>query len=351
MGPYTKLVVYYFSGTGNSENVAHWMAEIAREKGMAVQLNNIAKIDRLNVPAPDSGDLVAFISPIHGFNYPPVMLNFLLRFPKGQHNVLLLNTRAGMLIGKWNVPGLTGIAFYFSALILKLKGYSIRSMFPVDLPSNWISVHPGLNDRTVQYLHERNQAKVRRFARKVLDGGTDFRGVRELIQDLLISPVSLGYYFIGRFFFAKTYYASADCDNCGVCIKNCPAKAIKTVDNRPFWTFNCESCMHCMSYCPKRAIETAHGSVILITVLSSLVFSGLFYQYFGQLFFNIEHTLLGFILESALFLGILAVWYRLLHFAMRFRSIERLVVYTSLTKYKFWGRRYKALKNFRKSEL
>ena len=351
MEAYSKLVVYYFSGTGNSENVAHWIANVAREKGMEVILNNIAKTDRLAISTLDCNTLVAFVSPVHGFNYPPVTLNFILRFPKGKSNVLLMNTRAGMRIGKWNVPGLTGIAFYFSAFILKLKGYSIKSMFPVDLPSNWISVHPGLNDRTVKYLHERNQEKVYRFAQKVLAGGSDFRALYEIIQDTLIAPISLGYYFIGRFFFAKTYYASADCDNCGICIKNCPVQAIKTVDNRPFWTFNCESCMRCMSNCPKRAIETAHGSVLVISLISSLVFAGLFYRFFGQLFFDIEHTFPGFIFESALFLGILAIWYRLLHYAMRFRIIERMVVYTSLTKYKFWGRRYKALKNFRQSEL
>lgn len=323
------------------------MADIAREMNIEVNLINIAKINRRQIESPEPEALVAFVSPIHGFNFPPVMLNFLVHFPKGSNKVLLLNTRAGMLIGKWITPGLTGIAFYFAALILKLKGYSIRSMFPVDLPSNWISVHPGLNERTVKYLHERNQEKVYRFARKVLSGGSDFHGVREIVQDLLISPVSLGYYFIGRFFFAKTYYASADCDNCGLCIKACPVKAIKTIDNRPFWTFNCESCMHCMSNCPKRAIETAHGSVVLITMLSSLLLSGLFYHYFGQLFFDIENTFPGFIFESALFLGVLAVWYRLLHYAMRFKLIERLVVYSSLTKYKFWGKRYKAIKNFR----
>lgn len=323
------------------------MADIAREMNIEVNLINIAKINRRQIESPEPEALVSFVSPIHGFNFPPVMLNFLVHFPKGNNKVLLLNTRAGMLIGKWITPGLTGIAFYFAALILKLKGYSIRSMFPVDLPSNWISVHPGLNERTVKYLHERNQEKVYRFARKVLSGGSDFHGVREIVQDLLISPVSLGYYFIGRFFFAKTYYASADCDNCGLCIKACPVKAIKTIDNRPFWTFNCESCMHCMSNCPKRAIETAHGSVVLITMLSSLLLSGLFYHYFGQLFFDIENTFPGFIFESALFLGVLAVWYRLLHYAMRFKLIERLVVYSSLTKYKFWGKRYKAIKNFR----
>lgn len=98
--------------------------------------------------------------------------------------------------------------------------------------------------------------------------------------------------------------------------------------------------------CPKKAIETAHGSVLVIAMISSLVFTGLFYHYFKLLFFDIEHTLLGFILESALFIGILGIWYRLLHFAMRFKIVERMVVYTSLTKYKFWGRRYKALKKF-----
>ena len=254
MAVYQKLIVYFFSGTGNSENVARWMADIAKEKGMEVRLINIGKTDRLQIEAPAPDALIAFVSPIHGFNYPPVMLNFLFHFPKGDNNVLLLNTRAGMLIGKWITPGVTGIAFYFSALILKLKGYSIKSMFPVDLPSNWISVHPGLNGRTIKYLHERNQEKVYRFARKVLLGGSDFRGLYEIIQDILISPISLGYYFVGRFFFAKTYYASADCDNCGLCIKACPVKAIKKVDNRPFLTFKSESFIHFMSYFTKKPI-------------------------------------------------------------------------------------------------
>ena len=344
MAAYQKLIIYYFSGTGNSRNVALWLSNVARENSIESRLINIGQIDRLTIEQPDPDALVAFVSPIHGFNYPPVMMHFIMRFPKGKNKVLLMNTRAGMLIGKWNVPGLTGIAFYLSAFILKLKGYSIKAMFPVDLPSNWISVHPGLNERTVKYLHERNQEKVYRFARKILAGGSDLRSVYEIIQDTLIAPISLGYYFIGRFFFSKTYYASADCDNCDLCIKSCPVKAIKKVDNRPFWTFNCESCMRCMSNCPKKAIETAHGSVLVITLLSSLVFTGLFYQYFKLLFFDIEHTFFGFVLESALFLGILAIWYRILHYAMRFKIVERIVVYTSLTKYKFWGRRYKALK-------
>lgn len=262
MQPYSKLIIYYFSGTGNSANVARWIAEKSLEKGIPCEIVNISNVDRLHILPTDASSLIAFCSPVHGFNYPPVMQAFISRFPKGRNPVLLLNTRAGMLIGKWITPGLSGIAFYFSALILMLKGYKIKAMFPVDMPSNWISIHPGLNKRTVEYLHERNKERVFKFATKVLDGNSDFRSMREIIQDTLISPIALLYYFVGRFFLAKTYYASGSCTNCDLCIKQCPVKAIKTIDNRPFWTYKCESCMHCMSYCPHRAIETAHGPII-----------------------------------------------------------------------------------------
>ena len=43
-------------------------------------LVNIANIDRFHVNVPDSESLIVFISPVHGFNYPPVMLNFIRRF-------------------------------------------------------------------------------------------------------------------------------------------------------------------------------------------------------------------------------------------------------------------------------
>jgi ferredoxin len=273
------------------------------------------------------------------------MLHFIARFPKGNNNIVLMNTRAGMLIGKWITPGLTGIAFYLSAIILMLKGYKPKGFMPVDLPSNWISAHPGLNKRTIQYLHEKNKERVAAFAEKVLAGKKSFKCLREIIQDLAVAPISALYYIVGRFVIAKTYYASSDCNLCGLCLKGCPVKAIKTVNHRPYWTFKCESCMKCMSHCPQKAIETAHGSIVVFSVFFSSFLLTFFYQYFAIYFFPITNQLAQFVVETLLFLGLLAVWYRLLHYAMRFKWIERIMVYTSLTKYKFWGRRYKALKN------
>lgn len=346
MSPYSKLIVYYFSGTGNSKNVAQWLCRKAEETGLHTEVLNIADVDCTGITPPDPQALVAFTSPVHGFNYPPIMLHFLRKFPGGHNNVLLMNTRAGMLIGKWVTPGLSGITFYLAALLLWSKGYSIRSMFPVDMPSNWISIHPGLNARTVRFLHAKNEESVSKFAGKVVSGGSDFKGLRDIIQDVLISPISVGYYLAGRFFLAKTFYSSKNCDDCGACIKGCPVQAIKTVDGRPFWTFSCESCMKCMSNCPKKAIETGHGYTVVVCIVFSYLLQNVVYANIEPLVPLLKNGLISFVLESLLLIGFFAIGYRAIHYLLRLRIIERLIVYTSLTKFKFWGKRYKALKNF-----
>jgi Pyruvate/2-oxoacid:ferredoxin oxidoreductase delta subunit len=341
---YNKLIIYFFTGTGNSQNVASWVSSVADKYNITTSVNNIAYIDRLNTEPPPDDALIVFISPVHGFNYPPVMLNFIARFPKGRNNVILMNTRAGMLIGKFVTPGLTGIAFYLSSLFLFFKGYKVKGMIPVDLPSNWISLHPGLNDKTVRYLHERNKERVSKHAEKFITGENDFRALREIVQDIAITPISAGYYFIGRFFLAKTFYASGDCNNCDICIKNCPVKAIVKKDSKPYWTFKCESCMRCMSNCPKKSIETAHGFVIAFLFFNSLLLTPLFYKYTARLF-TLNSSVLRFLVEYAILFLSLAFLYRMIHYLMRFRFFERLMVFTSLTRIKWW-RRYKAIKNF-----
>ncbi|NJK96332.1 MAG: hypothetical protein HC905_16735, partial [Bacteroidales bacterium] len=150
---------------------------------------------------------------------------------------------------------------------------------------------------------------------------------------------------IGRFFIAKSYYTSSDCNDCDLCIKSCPVKAIIKIDNRPYWTFKCESCMKCMSNCPKKSIETAHGFVAVVILVFSLIMP-LFYLYFDKVFFKIENGILQFLLETAIFFILIALLYRIMHYAMRFKIFERMMVYTSLTRLKFWGRRYKAIRNF-----
>jgi ferredoxin len=344
MTVYRKLIIFSFSGTGNSRNVALWLARFAEEQHIEVEHLDISQLRRRSIPSPPDGALIVFISPVHGFNYPPIMVKFIARFPRGNNDVVLMNTRAGMLIKRWITPGLSGIAFYLAALILWVKGYAVKSMLPVDLPSNWIFIHPGLNERVVKYLHDKNKEKIAVFAQKIFLGKSDFKCLREIVQDFLVAPIAILYYCIGRFFLSKTYYASSECDNCGICIKNCPVKAIIEVDKRPFWTYRCESCMRCMGNCPKKAIETAQGFAFGIWALYTFALLTAFYKYAPLFLLPLENRAAIFLIKTVIFLSATMLGYRLMHYLLRFKWFEKIVIYTSFTKYRFWGRRYRALR-------
>jgi len=350
---YSNLIIYYFSGTGNARACARWLIDAAERKGMNTFLIKMDRAVKPEIPALAEGKtLVGFCYPTHGFNAAPNAISYIRKYPKLEGaKVFLLNTRAGMKIGKMFTPGLSGLALILPALILLLKGYHIVALKPVDLPSNWISLHPGLRKKVVDSLFSHWHKNVARFSNKLLDGKKVWRGLLDLPLDLLISPIAVGYYFMGRFCLAKTFIATDACTSCKKCVRECPVEALKMKGQYPFWTWRCESCMRCMNNCPERAIETAHGFAIplwyvLFSFVSPAIFIWIMYEnkMLAGLAPGLKELLYNLIF-AALFVSSSFLGYRLIHYLMRFRLFNRFVASTSLTKYKFW-RRYKAPEEF-----
>ncbi len=343
----TTLFIYYFSGTGNAFSVAKWIEQTADLKGCKVQSINIASINTEKVTIPTKNALIGFISPTHGFNLPPIMLQFIWRFHRARNNrVFIINTRGGLKMGRYFLPGLSGLAQYFSALILKFKGYKIQGMHPIDLPSNWISLHPGLKEKVVESIYLRRKSETEIFADKILSGKKDLRALRDLIQDLLITPIGILYYFLGRYFLAKTFMASSACDNCNLCMEKCPVQAIELIDNRPFWTYKCESCMQCMNQCPKQAIETAHGFTIAIISLANSIVLFQLYQmvHFPTWYYDSFYGyILSIILNSVIILAFFIASYRIIHYLRKYKIVDNILIYSSFTHYHFW-RKYRLKK-------
>lgn len=347
---YNNLLLYYFTGTGNALSAANWIVEVATKNSIQVEIKKITPFLNSVKEEIAENTLIGFCYPTHGFNAPPIVIDFLLRFPGLKNRVFLLNTRAGMKVSKLFTPGLSGLAQLIPALILRLKGCTIVGFQPMDLPSNWISVHPGLKDKVVDSIFERCERITKKFAEKIISGKNVYKGLISLPIDLIISPISIAYYFFGRFALAKTFIADSKCNNCKLCEKECPVKAILMKRSRPFWTRKCESCMHCMNVCPQRAIQTPHlfvvvlwwliFSVIPMFIIKELVKTNSVFSDYFNLIFNV------FILISGL--PIVFFSYRILHFLMQFRFFSWLITFTSLTKFKFW-RRYFAPKKYLKT--
>ena len=269
---YQRSLIYYMSGTGNSYRTANWISDGAEIYGASSQVIPIEK--HTQVSELGSGDLLGIVMPTHGFTAPWHVIRFVLGLPhtKGV-NSLIVATRAGTRIGSIPFPGLEGTACYLIAILLLLKGYSIRGIMGLDMPSNWMSLHWGLSKANSEFIIGRAKQKINIFIKKVMIGKTAIGGIISLIIGLLILPISFGYLFVGRFYLAKLFFASYRCNGCGQCAKNCPVGAIRMLGKkqlRPYWTFNCESCMRCMGYCPKKAVEASQSFAVILYYVTVL---------------------------------------------------------------------------------
>jgi Pyruvate/2-oxoacid:ferredoxin oxidoreductase delta subunit len=346
MADWDSLYIYYISGTGNARLSSQWIAEEAQKRGLKTVVQQIDRLENIIMPSPAEKPLIGFAYPTHGFNAAPIMLRFMAGFPRGYaKEIFLLNTRAGMKLSKVFMLGLTGLALVLPAFILWLKGYRCIGFRPVDLPSNWIPLHPGIKDKVIESIIARCEPIVRKFANKILSGRKVYRGLYSLPIDLLVSPIAAGYYLGGRFFLAKTFIATSKCNNCGICIKECPTESIIYVRDRPFWKLTCESCMRCLNSCPQRAIETAHGMATGIIILVTFVNARVIIWIIDSLRIQPDAWWWKF-LSQFIGIGVMIVLastiYLIMHYAMGFRPVKFLMRFTSLTTLPFW-RRYKFL--------
>jgi NAD-dependent dihydropyrimidine dehydrogenase PreA subunit len=346
--PYKNLLLIYYSGTGNSRRVSEWIARIATETGLNVYVTSFREVDRSRIESLKGRTLIGFFSATHGFNMPHSMLKFMFSFKslKGS-DIFIGNTRAGMKLSKVFLPGLSGIALYFPALVMAIKGYKIRALYPVDLPSNWISLHPGIKTSVINSMVTHCETLVNRFAEKILNRKPVFlRAFVLLPLDLLVAPLAIGYYFFGRYIIAKSFVATSDCNLCGKCIDNCPTHSVKLSLGRPYWKLSCESCMKCMNYCPERAIETAHTLFFAILFATIFGINPYLNQWLHRLFvdlglsFVLLNELLYIVLRWSTAILVFYLTYLGIHYMMGYSWFSKMVKYTSLTHFKFW-RRYK----------
>jgi ferredoxin len=340
---YNNLIVYYFSGTGNALKASEWLIEKAKEYGISTSLHSIDRFENIEKPVTDNKTLIAFCFPTHGFNAAPLMLKFLRKFPKGKADVLILNTRGGLKFKKIYFPGLSGLAQLYPMLLMTLKGYRIAGGLPFDLPSNWVSFHPGLTKSAVNDIMERRKEQLYKFADSLYENGRaySYKFFVYMPLDIAIVPVMVGYFLFGRIMLSKMFYASADCNDCRLCVDNCPTKSLKIVNGRPFWSYTCENCMRCMNTCPKKSIQTAHSFAIPLQYLFSFipVTTAIYYLINVKTGEGKFEEFIWSYVNAFYKVALVIITYRIFSYLLKIKFINRIFEYTSLTRY--W-RRYMA---------
>ncbi len=343
---YHQATLYFYTGTGNSYRVATWLARAVEATGVSVTLRSIESGRPAEEIGPGESALLGLVTPTHGFTAPWAMLCFALRLPRsrGTHGVAIA-TRAGSRVGSTYTPGFEGTATLLLALILLLKGYRVRGMAGIDMPSNWLALHPGLRPATVAGITARAQARADGFMEAVLAGRRPTGGWLRYLLGLLLLPISLAYLLIGRFFLGKLLYASERCTGCGLCAEHCPNGAIVMHGSddrcRPYWTFHCESCMRCMGFCPHQAVEASYVLGVGAYLLAGLLPTAAVLAWLAARtpILAILHWIPGWVLDSASALLTIGLLYPLFHLLLGIKGVNRLLTWVTPTHY---YRRYQA---------
>ena len=293
---------------------------------MNVQLFAIDKLDNnAAIPQLEGKTLVGFCYPTHGFFVPWLVMKFMLRFPNIQKTgVFFLNTRAGMKLWRFYLPGLSGLAQWFPIVLFWLKGYEIKASLPLDMPHSWISFFPPNTKNGITAIVKRCHAIVNKMCSDIFKEKSYFRYSiwTSLLFDISLIPITLLYVFAGRFMLAKTLFTSLKCNACRLCEASCPVQAIIIKDNRPYWKYTCESCMRCMNICPKKSIQSWVTRITLITYILTSI----------SILYTSLNSYLIFTIVSILFFPI----YWIVFWIMSIKAMNWLFTYTSLTRY--WGR-------------
>ena len=345
---YKRATICFWSGTGNSYRVSNWLANSADNRRLETHVISLDKANPEQLLHPRKQGFIAIVFPTHGFTAPWHVLKSVWKLPRGNAaHAFCIATRAGLKFGSLFIPGISGSATFVIALILLLKGYSVRGAMSVDMPSNWYSLHPIQGRKSHEAIIDRAEYKVASFMGKVLSHSKIWltgNNLYEIILGTLLSPISIAYLLLGRFFLAKLFFANNNCDGCGICQKNCSVKAIamRGKDRRiPYWKYNCESCMRCAALCPHNAIEAGHSWGAVLYVITALPFSVYILSLIGVSSANsgnIYMKLVSDILDIIYFYPAIFVSYYIFSLLARLPLINYFFTHTTMTHLSFWGR-------------
>lgn len=241
-------MIFYFSGTGNSEFVATTLANFLQQEKIFIPDAEISAFK-------ETSEDITFVFPIYSWGVPPLIERFILDLPVIYIESILrnnLNLNCVMVCGDE-----VGLSVEMFEKILHKRGLVLTSAWSVIMPNNYVLL-PGFDidskeveKRKLDYC----QGRILEISQALSRGDRRIdvvKGSLAWIKTKTIYPL-----FKRWGIFPSKWHYRSNCISCGKCEAACPLCNVKMENGHPIWGSRCCSCLGCYHICPVHAVEYA----------------------------------------------------------------------------------------------
>jgi len=243
-----KICIFYFSGTGNTEIITNLLQKELSNLNADVIVMKIETIIKKKIRInTEKFDLIGIGYPIHAFNAPKIVYNFVhqLEFGKGKKAFTFRSS---------GDPFLNGGSTKMLRNHLEKKGFDVFNENLSIMPTN---VFLQFNDNLNKQLYQLAQIRIKKLAQDIMK-----RKVFLQRNNIILTFISTLFSFMestGAKWLGKFMKISDSCIKCFKCVRNCPTGNIIVTDDGGNDTIkfdtSCNLCMRCIYKCPTNAIH------------------------------------------------------------------------------------------------
>jgi ferredoxin len=253
-----KLLILYFSGTGNTDYIARYIKKKLQNHTQIMDIS-LLTIENCSPDELKEYDIICFGFPVFELNSPEIVKSFLANLTPIQNKGVFIFCTMGL----WDGNAIRKIYKPFQK-----KGYYFLGSQSIIMPGTDGLVMLDKKSKYVKKALEKDYncfPKLDKFTTRIIDIANRLSSGENIEELSIKSPFKIVATIIGPPFhllylilvniMKKKFYATKDCTFCELCVKNCPVQNISIIDKKIVFGDQCVMCLRCIHQCPVEAIQ------------------------------------------------------------------------------------------------